>query len=212
MDTHKKPRQLIFALIISATALVSCQKEIDGSLTGGGVINPPPPPQKPKLGTTWTYRYYTYHSYGGVNIIKQVVHRAKAEETLGGEKWLKIVDVETDTTVYYLNEKTGGLYQYANNNSNLFCKDTAILDDTYSSFFEGSAVTMTVKGMNNTLPTGIGDVPANYYEGKRGSSLIFDKIWYNKYAWIVRKYKYHQFPVTGVYYQKSALYIDNIVY
>src|SRR6478752_5584424 len=107
-------------MIAAGCFLASCQKEVDGSDPGGGPVVPVD--QKPKVGTIWTYNYNWYTSPGGSTNTKIVYHKAKSEEIIGGEKWLKIVDVETDTTVYYLNTKVDELYQYANNVSNLLCK------------------------------------------------------------------------------------------
>jgi hypothetical protein len=110
-----------FILITGATSIISCQKEINGLTDGSVTITPAD--QKPKVGTIWTYRYEWINSPGGLANGKTVYHKAKSEEILGGEKWLKIVDVETDTLVYYLAEKTNGLYQYTNNNSYLLCSN-----------------------------------------------------------------------------------------
>lgn len=196
-------------LIIGAFTIISCQKEIDGAVTGGVIV---PANQKPKLGTSWKYNYYTYHSYGGVATFKILTHRAKTEVILGGEKWLNIVDVDADTTVYFLNAKTGGLFQYSNGNSNLLCKYPAVLNDTYTSFNDGSVEVFTVKGVNDTLPTGIGNIPLNYYEGVKTGFLI-DLIWYNDNAWIVWEYIYFKGPPPGDrYYLYSKMFLDNIVY
>lgn len=197
-------------LIIVMLFTASCQKELDGSGTGGGPLVPVL--QKPKPGTTWIYNYYRYHSYGGVAEYKIMVHKAKTEETFAGEKWLNIVDMATDTTVYLLNTKTGGLYQYANNSSNLFCKSPAVVNDIYTTFNGGSIEDFTVKGVNDTLPTGIGNVPANYYEGFKIGRLI-DQIWYTDNAWIVHRRVYSVLPSPiPVFYLHTALYIENIVY
>ncbi len=198
----------LFLLVISGYFLGSCQKELDGS-TSGGIV---PADQKPKVGTIWTYRYYTYYSYGGLATSKIIYHKARNEETIGGEKWLNIIDVDSDTTVYLLNVKTGGLYQYTNSNSYLLCKYPAVLNETYNTFNSGATEDFTVKGVNDTLPTGVGDVPANYYEGVKNSYLI-DLIWYNKNAWIVRKHQYlKKAPPSTLYYMYSNMFIDNIVY
>ncbi len=202
----------IFGRILFVSAFLilfcSCQKEID--VIGGGPVVPVS--QTPKLGTTWTYDYTTYYSYGSLESSKVLTHRAKTEETLGGEKWLNIVDTNTDTTVYYLNVKTGGLYQFANSGSNLFCKDPATLNETYTSFNSGAIEDFTVKGISDTLPTGIGDVPANYYEGVKSGDLI-DLIWYNKNSWIVRRIVYRRLPPPAtVYFRQSTLYIKSIAY
>lgn len=204
---HRKINYIMLLFSFSGILLISCQKEITDLVNGN--INPAN--QKPKLGTLWTYRYYTYYAYGGVATSGIIMHKAKTEETIGGEKWLNIVDVNTDTTVYLLNEKTGGLYQYTNNASYLFCKNPASVNDAYTTFFEGGTEDFIVKAVKDTLPTGIGDIPVNYYEGYRGTQLV-DLLWYNTNAWIVRKIQYRKPPLGTLFYKYSALFIDNIVY
>ncbi len=132
---------------------------------------------------------------------------------LGGEKWLKIVDVETDTTVYFLNTKTDGLYQYTNNAAYLLCKYPATVNDTYASFNGGSAENFTVRGVNDTISTGLGNIPSNKYEGVKAAGYIIDILWYNKNAWIVRKYQYKYLPPPlFAYYLSNFMFIDDIVY
>jgi hypothetical protein len=200
----KKRLSIFFVLMIASCALLlSCQKE-----SGGGGNNQP---KKPKVGTTWTYRYYTYYSNGGVATYNLITFKAVKEETLGGEKWLKITHTGPDTVVYYLREKPDGLYQYANSSANLLCKSPAAVNDTYSSFNAGGMEDFTVKAVNQTLPTDIGDIPANFYEGKKGGNLI-DEIWYNANAWIVRHQVYRKQPLAADYYKYSALFLLEIVY
>jgi len=163
-------RRLYFLMLIFlAPAIISCQKEIDG--LAGGILTPDPADQKPKVGTTWTYNYNWYNSIGGMAQSKIVYHKAKSEEMIGGEKWLKIVDVDTDTTVYFLNTKTGGLYQYTNSNSYLLCKYPAAINDTYNTFNGGSTEDFTVRGVNDTTATGIGDIPLSKYEVGNGGDI-----------------------------------------
>lgn len=195
-------------LILVGSAIISCKKDTDGTLI------PNPADLKPKVGTIWTYYYNWYNSIGGMTQSKVVYHKAKSEETIGGEKWLKIVDVETDTTVYFLNTKTDGLYQYTNNSAYLLCKYPAAVNDTYNTFNGGSAESFTVIGVNDTTATGIGNIPLNKYEGVKAGDII-DIIWYNKNAWVVWKYQYKRIntpPPVNVYYLYSRMYIDNIVY
>ena len=189
-----------FFLIIGASAIVSCQKEINGLTTTGGTVIPVPTDQKPRVGTAWTYSYYTFHANGGVFTSKTITHKAKSEETLGGEKWLKIVDMETDTTVYYLNTQTDGLYQYTNNNPYLLCKFPAVINDTYTTFNGGDVEDFKVLAVNDTTPTNIGDIPLSKYEGVKNTGFgtyIIDVLWYNKNAWLTWEYKYRKFPVAG---------------
>lgn len=214
---YKRTEGLFFFFIVSVITLVSCQKEIDGALTGsgggGGVGNPFPTNQKPKVGTTWTYRYYIYHQDGSLYQASIMTHRAKTEETIAGEKWLNIVDVNTDTTVYYLQAKADGLYQYANSNSNMFCKYPASAGDNYITYNEGGAETFYVQSVNDTLPTGIGNVLTNYYEGFK-SGIRIDLIWYNNNAWIVRKTQYRNRSLLPppIWYKYSTLFLDQITF
>ena len=199
-------------MIVAGYFLASCQKEVDGSTDGGGPVVPVD--QKPKVGTTWTYYYYWVNSPGAPTHSKIVTHRAVSEETLGGEKWLKIVDVEPDTTVYFLNTKTDGLYQYANNNPYLLCKYPASVNDTYTTFNDGAPESFTVRGVNDSTATGVGDIPLSKYEGVKAGDII-DLLWYNKNTWIVWKYQYKRVPVPplgSVYFLYTRMFIDSIVY
>lgn len=210
MKIHLMHKLLVF--FVATVLLASCQKEVADTGSGSGTGVTPPAAQKPKVGTTWTYNYTTFYASGGIETIKTLTYRAKEEETLGGEKWLNIVDVATDTTVFKLNSKTGGLFQYTNNSSYLLCKQPAAVNDTYNTFNAGSAEVFTVKSVNDTLATGIGKKPANYYEGVVGGTLI-DFIWYNDNAWIVHKILWRKLaPPSTAYFRYSTLYISSIVY
>lgn len=202
----------LYLLMVVASTILSCQKEIDGTMAGGVIVNPVPVNQKPKVGTTWTYRFYTFASYGPLATSRILTFKAKTEETIGGEKWLRIVNVDTDTTVYLLNTKAGGLYQYANSNSYLLCKYPAALGDIYNTFNEGGVEDFTVRGVNDSLDTGIGIIPLNHYEGVKGGDII-DLLWYNDNAWIVWKNQYYKGPPpANRYYLYSKMFLDNIVY
>jgi hypothetical protein len=92
------------ALIVLAAICVfnSCKKSSDSG-TGGTTAD-----QKPKVGTIWTYRYYVYNSPAagsGIHSTEVLNYKAKNEVVLGGEKWLNIVNMATDTTIFILNEK-----------------------------------------------------------------------------------------------------------
>ena len=200
-------------LITGLILLNSCQKEITGEIDpgggGGGTTG-----MKPKVGTIWSYHYYTYWPIlgGGVRSVSILTLKAKSEETLGGEKWLNVVDVAADTTFYYLREKTDGLYQYTNGNAYLLCKHPAVVNDSYNTYNDGSAENFVVKGVQDTIPTGIGDVPANFYEGTKTGYLI-DQLWYHTNAWIVRKTFYLKLPAPSpLYYKYSSMFLDAIVY
>ncbi|MFZ1305917.1 MAG: hypothetical protein WAR80_08755 [Ferruginibacter sp.] len=215
MEKRKTGFLNFLVLILVTCTIVSCQKEIDGT-SGGGTVIPVPSDQKPKVGTTWTYRYEWYNTPGGLVNTKMVYHKAKSEETLGGEKWLKIVDIETDTVVYYLATKNDGLYQYTNNNSYLLCKYPASVNDTYTTFNTGTVENFTVRTVDETIATGLGDIKLTKYEGVKPSDpRVIDVIWYNKNSWITWRWLYKLFPVAPnppVYVLYSRLYIDNIVY
>jgi hypothetical protein len=203
-----KNTKLSLILSLATLLFLSCQKELDG-LVEGVIV---PVILKPKVGTVWTYYYYTYYSYGGVATSKALKYKAKTEETIGGEKWLRIVDVDTDTTVYLLNTKAGGLYQYTNSNSYLLCKYPAVLNEAYNTFNEGGTEDFSVKGVNDSLATGIGIIPLNYYEGVKGGDII-DLLWYNTNAWIIWKIQYKRGAAPAFrYYLYSKMFIDKIVY
>jgi hypothetical protein len=211
---QRKIYHLSVLLIVAVTLFVSCQKEIDGTIvSGGGSGGGLPANQYPKVGTIWTYRYNWWNSAGGTTNTKIIYHKAVKDTSLGGETWLKIMDVETDTTVYFLKTKTDGLYQYTNSNAYLLCKYPATIGDTYNSFNEGSAESFTVRGVNDSAATGIGNIPLSKYEGVKGG-IIIDVIWYNKNGWIIWKYQYKVFGLAmfPIYHLLNQMYIDNIVY
>jgi len=208
----------LMLLLAAGFVFCSCQKEItvdNGSGAGGGgggTTN-----QKPKVGTVWTYRYYTYYGFTGGGLATSAVLklRAKSLDVSGGEQWLNIVDTDTDTTVFFLNEKTGGLYDYTNSSSYLFCKYPAVVNDTYNSYLSGKTETVVVKNITDSTTIGISgnpvSIPVIYYEGSSGGN-IYDKFWYNEYAWIVKRETYKVNPFSGYYYRYSTLALDNIVY
>ena len=201
-----------FILIIGTSTIISCQKEVNGLTDGTTTITPAD--QKPKVGTIWTYQYNWFNGPGFPTNSKIITHRAQSEVILGGEKWLKIVDQETDTVVYYLNSRIDGLYQYTSANSYLLCKYPAVVNDTYTTFNGGSAEFFTVSGVNDTIATGLGDIPLSKYEGVKNSDII-DIFWYNKNAWIVWAFQYKRNqlpPSSSVYYLYSKMYIERIVY
>ncbi len=204
--------QKVFFYILTGITCIfllsACQKEVDGSVDAGST----PAVLKPKVGTVWEYRYYTYLSNGGVSTMDYIKHRAASEEEHAGEKWLKIVDVNTDTTVYLLKEKADGLYIFTNNQPYLLCKNPAVVNEQYNSFFRGSAENITVIAVNDTLVTNLGDIPVKFYEGKK-AGLLSDNIWYNVNAWIVRAYTFRKPPLsTAPPYRNSGLFLDSITY
>ncbi|MFM2137934.1 MAG: hypothetical protein RJA57_241 [Bacteroidota bacterium] len=190
-------------VLLPVLLIVSCKKD-----TGGGS----PPPPTPKLGTTWTYRYHVYNLDGSLSSSTVVTHKATAEATLGGEKWLTVKNMTADTVVFQLQLKTDGLYHYSGGASWLLCKYPAALNDTYNGFLGGSATQFTVKSVNEVLPTGIGDVPVNYYEGYKGGNLT-DQLWFHTGGWIVRKTQYRPRGILNPdLYKHSTYFLDQITY
>jgi hypothetical protein len=201
-------------LLISGLFLTSCQKEVDGSMADG---TNPPVQQKPRVGTTWTYRYYIYHVNGGIFKQSVLKFRATEEEIINGEKFFKIKDIDADSLIGYFAERTGGLYHYTNNTSQLLFKDTiGMTFGNYPAYFEGMALDMRIKNIGDTIQTFVGDVPANYYEGWSNwfmGDKIYYMIWYNKYNWILRETKYIVFGnQPGTYYKYASYELLSIVY
>lgn len=199
----------------------SCQKELDGTITGGGGTvtgGGTTVSQKPKLGTKWYYRYSTFNSGGGFIESHDVTYKAVSEETLGGEKWMNIIDSATNTPVWLLNEKTGGLYHYANSSSRLLCKNPAALNDVYNTYNGSLTCDFTVKGIKDSIPLGLlGNVAVNYYEGSLlppppGTLQIVDKIWYNENVWIAQRYYYNKGLLGDIYTRRATIILQNIAY
>lgn len=207
MDKLKKYISIV--LMASCFLISSCQKEIDGEILG---ISGPPVVLKPKVGTEWTYLYYTYLALnGGIQTSATIKYWAKEEKVIAGEKWLNIVETGVDTTVYLLQEKTDGLYQYANNAAYLLCKKPAVLNTSYSTFNRGAAEDFTVKGVQDSLATNIGYIPVNLYEGKK-AGILADQIWYHENAWIVRHYGFRKPPMGTIPYRNTAYFLMYITY
>jgi hypothetical protein len=196
-----------FLMVFAAISLLaSCQKEADGLINGTVT----PVAMKPKQGTQWTYRYDTFYSTGGLDKTTTLIYTAVSEETYSGEKWLRIRQTLPDSSIYLLSAKTGGLFQYTNNNAYLFCRDPAALNDSYSSFNSGSPETFVVKGVNDTIGLNIGNLAVNYYEGTKAGDVI-DKIWYNENVWIAQKFFYIR-TLSNDYYRRSAMYLTALKY
>jgi hypothetical protein len=208
---------VIFLFALASILLISCQKEITGTTTGGGNGGGGTIGKKPKLGTQWMYRYSTFRVDGSLGEAHQVVYKAMSEDQLGGETWLNIVDTNTHLTVFLLNEKTGGLYHYANNVSNLLCKYPAIVSDTYNTFNGSATVGFTVTGVNDTLQFLLGDLAVTHYEGRLqsptpGAPQIVDQIWYNENVWIAQRYYYTSGLFGNVYRKSASIILDYIIY
>ncbi len=200
---------IIIALTAGCFLISSCQKELDGEILG---ISGPPVVLKPKVGTEWTYLYYTYLSLnGGIHTSATIKYRAKEEKLIAGEKWLNIVETGVDTTVYLLQEKADGLYQYTNNAPYLLCKIPAVLNTSYNTFNRGAAENFTVKGVQDSLATNIGYIPVNFYEGSK-AGVVTDQLWYHENAWIVRHYGFRKAMLGTTYFKDFGYFLMYITY
>lgn len=193
-----KKIHLFLGLILSAGLILSCQKELE--------LTPPP---EVKIGTKWKYTYSSYYLSGQLRDQYDIIYRVLSEESYGGEIWFNVTD-SASTTVFLLNKKTGGLYQYANATSNLFCKDPAAPGDTYTTYNNGGTELFNVINVKDTIPLTVGNVPANYYEGIKGGRII-DKIWYNDKMWILQKILY-AVSGGGIYYKVNSISLKEITY
>jgi hypothetical protein len=92
----------------------------------------------------------------------------------------------------------------------------AVINDTYTTFNTGTVEDFTVREVDITTATGLGDIPLSKYEGvKPGYPNIIDVIWYNKNSWVTWKKLYKLVPVAPnppVYFMYSRMLIENIVY
>lgn len=165
---------------------------------------------KPRVGTIWTYRYKTFDGSGIVVSTNNIVYKATSAQTLGGEQWINITD-SVNATVFLLNVKTGGLYQYANSASNLFCKYPAAVNDTYNTYNSGGAETFTVSGVDILVSDApMDDVKVNRYDGVKSGNLT-DQVWYNENLWIMKMEKFAP-NLMGVYQRNKRWELLSIVY
>jgi len=199
-----KVKQILQLLFIMGVYMISCKKSSSDTVA--------PTVQTPKLGTTWTYQQDNYISTGTSYITTTVHHKATSEVSFGGETWLKITD-DTLAVVYLLNTKTGGLYQYANNTSDLLCKYPATLNDVYNTFNYGGSETFTVKDVGISIGSANGSsyTNINYYEGVKSGEMM-DKIWFNNEVWFARRETYKHEPVTNLYRRDKRLILYSISY
>ncbi len=196
----------LILLIIIAAAFASCQKEVDGTLLPGFT---PPGDQKPKLGTKWVYQYFSYYTSGALRESYKKTYTASLQETFGGKNFLRITDT-TGAIIYYLADSSGCLNQYTNSNSYLFFKYPGTTGDTYSTYNAGGPESFSVKTLEDSVVTGLGNIAATYYEGYVGTMLT-DKFWYNDKQWIIQQYLYKK-PPLGAPYKYSWLILQKITY
>ncbi|MBI5370770.1 MAG: hypothetical protein HZA79_01960 [Sphingobacteriales bacterium] len=179
--------RILFALPASFFLLffASCKKD-----------KQPDVPTSPRVGTSWTYQYKTFSASGTLSSTSSIRYRAVSEETLGGEKWLRIVD-SVNNPVFFLKIRANGLSQYANNAAQLLCKDPAAVNDTYTSYNEGSDEDFTVTHINLQLDLPYFNAYVTRYTGQRAGNTD-DILWYNKNLWLAKMEKYVLNTFTGV--------------
>jgi hypothetical protein len=199
--------QQVLALLAISTMIISCKK------SGGDT---PVAVTKPRVGTAWTYQLDTYGAGGTTFTSNTLVYKVSGEQSFGGQTWLNITD-STSTTIFLFNQKTGGVYNYANSAANLLFKDPATANETYNGFFSGAAESFSVKEVGITIGGGISvlgttfpDYLVNRYEGTQGA-LLKDNIWYNSDAWIVRRDNY-AVNMSGVNNIKFRWRLMKVVY
>jgi hypothetical protein len=151
-----------------------------------------------QVGTVWTYQLKTFSASGVLSTTSTQRWRAQTEETLGGEKYLKIVD-SVGNLLYYLNVKTGGLYQYANNAAQLLCKDPAAVNDAYTSYNGTANEDFLVTNTGLLLGLPYFNATVTRYTGSR-SGNINDILWYNKDLWLAKLEKHVQNTFTGLWH------------
>ncbi len=178
-------KRFLTLLFIMAVLAISCSKS--------STPDPVSAPTKPRVGTKFTYRYKTFTPGGVVLTSQDVVYSITAEQTLGGEKWFQFSD-PSGTPWLLLNVKTGGLYQYANNASQLLCKFPAVLNETYAAYNNGATETFTVKTVDSLLAAPIADVKVNMYESTAGG-FVTGYNFYNADYWLVKREIWQLNPV-----------------
>jgi hypothetical protein len=163
-----------------------------------------------QVGTVWTLQYKTFSASGVLSTTSTIRWRAQTEETLGSDKWLKIVD-STGALVFYLKLKTDGLYQYANNAPQLLCKSPAAVNDAYTSYNETANEDFLVTHTNLLLDLPFFNATVNRYTGSR-SGNVNDILWFNKDLWLAKLEKYTLNSFTGVWHIDKRWEVTGIQY
>jgi hypothetical protein len=171
-------------LSVAIVAIISCKKSSN---------TPDPAPTKPRVGSKFTYRYKTFSPAGVVLTSQDLVYSITAELTLGGEKWFQFSD-PSGTPWLLMNVKTGGLYQYANNASQLLCKSPATINETYMAYNNGATENFTVKAVDSLLAAPIADVKVTMYESTSGGNVTGYNF-YNADYWLVKREIWQLNPV-----------------
>jgi hypothetical protein len=197
-------RTLLIMLVAATILTVSCEKN---TTTAEGPVT------KPRVGSKFTYRYKTFYPSGLILSSQDVVYTITEEVVLGGEKWFRFSD-PSGAQWLLLNVKTGGLYQYANNASNLLCKYPAIRNETYSAFNNEAVETFTAKAIDSLLAAPIADVKVNMFESTTGS-FVTGYNFYNPEYWLVKREVWKIYPLLGGGFVSNRQYrweLTNVVY
>jgi hypothetical protein len=197
-------KALLITLVSAAILTVSCKK------SSTAVNNPV---TQPRVGSKFTYRYKTFYPSGLILSSQDVVYSITAEVTLGGEKWFQFSD-PSGTPWLLLNVKTGGLYQYANNASNLLCKYPAVRNETYNAYNNGTLETFTAKAIDSLLAAPIDDVKVNMFESTVGG-YVTGYNFYNPGYWLVKREVWQVNPVLGGGFVSTRQYrweLTNVVF
>jgi hypothetical protein len=188
-----------------AVLVISCSKS--------STPDPVPTPTQPRVGSKFTYRYKTFYPSGLILSSQDVVYSITAEVTLGGEKWFQFSE-PSGTPWLLLNVKSGGLYQYANNASNLLCKYPAVRNETYNAYNNGAVETFTAKAIDSLLAAPIADVKVNMFESTAGG-YVTGYNFYNPGYWLVKREVWQLYPILGGGFISNRLYrweLTNVVY
>ncbi len=169
-------KRFLALLLITVLVSLSCSKKSS---------TPEPAPTSPRVGTKFTYRYKTFSPGGVVLTSVDQVYTITEERTIGSDKWFVISD-PANAPWLLLNVKTGGLYQYANNASQLLCKFPAVLNETYAAYNNGATETFTVKAVDSLLAAPIADTKVTMYESTAGG-YVTGYNFYNAAYWLVKR-------------------------
>ncbi len=196
----KVSRLFFFFFIIATPFLIGSCKKNNKDVVRDSV----------RLGTVWTYQYKTFTASGTLSTTSTLRWRAQAEETLGADKYLKVVD-SVGNPVFYLHVKTDGLYQYANNAAQLLCKDPAAVNDAYTSYNGTANEDFLVTHTNFLLGLPYFNATVNRYTGSR-SGNVNDILWYNKDLWLAKLEKHVLNSFTGVWHIDKRWELTEIQY
>ncbi len=167
-------------------------------------------PLIPKVGTKWVYRLKKFNAAGILQTTTNLTYTISAEQTMGPDKWFVITD-STGATVFVLNQKPDGLYQFQNSGAHLLCKDPALANDSYDTQNDGSDETFLVRAKDSTVTLPYGDLVIQSYEGQQGG-VLKDIIWYNSTVWFAKKEVYVLNTFTGLNHVDTRLELVDLTY